>query len=79
MLMPIGPLETFWTLAGEGHTATATLWPHALGVELRIMERGELRRTQVYPDADDAAVDARATRSRLQMRGWKIVTEGVAT
>jgi hypothetical protein len=71
--MSIDPLETFWTLAGEGHTATATLWPHPLGVELRIMEGESLRRTQVYRDAEEAAVDAQATRSRLQMRGWKLV------
>jgi hypothetical protein len=76
--MSIGPVDTFWTLAGEGHTATATLWPHPLGVELRIMEGAELRRTQVYRDAEDAAVDARATRSRLQMRGWKIVPVSAA-
>ena len=39
------------------------------------MEAGELRRTQVHRDAEEAAVDARATRSRLQMRGWKIVAD----
>ena len=73
--MSLVPLETFWTLAGEGHTATATLWPHPLGVELRITEGEELRRAQVYRDAEEAAVDAQATRARLQMRGWKIVPE----
>ena len=77
--MSLVPLETFWTLAGEGHTATATLWRHPLGVELRIMEGDELRRTQVYCEAEDAAVDAQATRSRLQMRGWKIAPDTTAT
>jgi hypothetical protein len=78
-MAPAVPLETFWTLAGEGHTATATLWLHPLGVELRIMEAGELRRTQVYRGAEEAAEDARAKRSSLHMRGWKLVADTTAT
>jgi hypothetical protein len=78
-MAPIDPLKTFWTLAGEGHTATATFWPHPLGVELRIVEAGELRRTRVYRDAEHAAEDARATRSRLHTRGWKIVADTTVT
>jgi hypothetical protein len=43
------------------------------------MEAGEWRRTQVYREAEEAEEEARATRSRLHMRGWKIVADTTAT
>lgn len=39
------------------------------------MDGEALRRTQVHGYPEGAVVDAQATRSRLQMRGWKLVPQ----
>jgi hypothetical protein len=55
----VGPsiARTYWSLVGEGHTATAVLCQHPLGWELRIVEGDELRRSRVYRHATDAEDD----------------------
>jgi hypothetical protein len=51
--------------ASAGLRVEARVFEHVLGVELRILEAGELRRSQVYLTTEGADQDARNTYARL--------------
>jgi hypothetical protein len=70
---PVEIAKTYWTMEGEGRRASAILVRHPLGFELRVLEGGELRRSQVHSDGLKAESDALDTYKRLLARGWEPV------
>jgi hypothetical protein len=58
-----------WSLSLNGRRVEARVVEHVLGCELRILEDGELRRSQVHGTTETAFRDARETYARLAERG----------
>lgn len=63
-------LVVLWRLRKEDGIASAVVWSHAAGAELRILADGHLVRSRVFVDLDQLIEYARAEQNRLDRRGW---------
>jgi hypothetical protein len=62
--------QRLWTLTKDGRTATCTVHPHPLGVELVVAVEGEIVGTEVArrPDAERTLSDD--WRRAFEDKGW---------
>lgn len=60
------PARELWRVRVSDGWATAELWAHPIGWELRVLWEGNLQRSQAYRDVAEAQRDPDATKARLE-------------
>jgi hypothetical protein len=64
------PLRPYWALVKGDHRASAALYPHPLGVELRIDLDDQMWRTETHREESKADDSARTWRGKFLAKGW---------
>jgi hypothetical protein len=60
------PVQELWRVRVSDGWASAELWAHPIGWELRVLWDGQLQRSLAYRDVAEAQRDAGDTKARLE-------------